>query len=117
MATDYTDILNEAHQAAQAAVKDGKDDGACGFAWVVSRHRRLNLWCKKQFELSEAIPSRFTKEVTYGHKNYGGGWCWWKPGNFNGQAVLVHEAGAQAFCQVLKQKLGDADFFWSSRLD
>lgn len=115
MNMNYTDILNKAHLAAQAAVKDKKDDGACGMAWVVSTDRKLNAWCKKQLPIM-TIAGRHD-HVTYGDKHHPSGWQFYKPGNFRGQAVLAHEAGADAFCQVLRQELGPEHFYVGSRLD
>lgn len=109
---DYQAILDKAHAAARAAVAGGKDDGACGFAWVVSKDLKLNRWCKKQL-----TPVGVGQSQAYGNPHHRGGWCFWKPGNFRGQALHVHEAGAEAFCQVLKQELGSDNFYVGSRLD
>lgn len=100
---DYEKILKEAHEAAAAAQIGGHDRGSCGFAWVtIPGNDGLARWCRAQAKkLPEGAPYAQTR--IYGGKGYPTGHQWWKPGNFNGQAVETHEAGAIAF----RDKLGE----------
>lgn len=61
----------------------------CGFAWVVVKPARgpLVSWAKKNGR---------------GRRHYSGGWCfWYSEFSTATQSVSVHEAAAQAFCEVL----------------
>lgn len=97
---DFQAILNEAHaaaSAAQAGMNENRFALDCGFAWVtLGGNEPLSRWCRDQLK----------KDVTknrkvYGHKGYPSGWCWWTPGNFMGQSISIHEAGARAFRDTL----------------
>lgn len=96
------DILTEAHEAAARAVENHEDKWACGFAWVtVEGNTPLARHCRKMAEKS--IATERTARRLYGSKGYPKGWQWWCPGNFPGQSVEAHEAGAHAF----RDKLGE----------
>lgn len=117
---DYEAILNEAHNAAAAAVAlmGPEDTNAlnCGFAWVkISGTDPLARFCRKTLKAagSEAATPLTTRR-RYG-SNGEPGWQWWKPGGFNGQAVDHHIAGARAFVEVLGRYGIRADL--GSRLD
>jgi len=91
-------IVAEAQEAAyQAAAKffqeklGGRDQLACGFAWV-------NIYgVKGNTRLGKAL----TKEGI--RKAYGGGLQMWNPSKFGCQNVDTLEAGAEAAAQVFKK--------------
>ena len=97
---NFEAILNEAHDAAETAAKaeierQPEDMNAldCGFAWVtISGRDALANHCRKHTDADR---------IRYGSKNYGPGWCFWKPGGFHGQSIRIHEAGSRAFRDVL----------------
>jgi hypothetical protein len=68
----------------------------CGFAWVVVKPARgpFVSWCKKN---------------GCGRSHHAGGWCFWSPGKANTQSMSVHQAGAEAFAEVLKAHGINAD--------
>lgn len=104
---DYEAILTEAHAAAKAA-QMGMSEGYgldCGFAWVrLDGTEALARHCRKQLKKDgEDFPDMvmMTRGHRYGDKGYPRGWDFWKPGNFRGQSISVHEKGAAAFRDVL----------------
>lgn len=103
---DYETIFQEACDAARLAVKaeiarepENENTLDCGFAWVtVPGNEGLARWCrdqKKRWKGSQIEAAKF------GDKGYPSGWQFWKPGNFNGQSIRIHEVGAKAFRDVL----------------
>lgn len=111
---DFKAILLEATGAAVAATINGVDRGACGFAWVtVDGNEPIARFCRK--EAAKPEHQNHSHRALYGSKGYPKGWQWWKPGQFGGQAVDVHEAGARAFRDVLGKYGIRADV--GSRLD
>lgn len=101
---DFADILAEAHEAAETAIaKLGPENPYaldCGFAWVtIDGNHPLARWARQQLKASDN--STYQTRFYYGDKGYPKGWQWWKPGNFNGQAIGHHRAGANAFSEVL----------------
>jgi len=103
------DALNEAGMAARAAAKafyaQHGDRGACGFAWV-------NVWgVRSNSRLGKTLQS-------YGfRKDYTGSLQLWNPSKAGVQSVDILEAGAEAFAQVLRDKLGLEKVYAGSRLD
>jgi hypothetical protein len=59
----------------------------------------------------------YCKERHLGDKHWKRGWQFWKPGGeaHSGQSIAVFEAGAKAFCDVLRRHGLNAH--WASRLD
>lgn len=104
---DYEAILDEAHAAAAAAVaKLGPENPNaldCGFAWVtISGNHPLARFARKQVKTAEAAGDRrYVVRQRYGSAGITRGWEFWKPGNFPGQAIGHHLAGATAFNEVL----------------
>ena len=125
MPKDYSkfeNALRKAHAAAREATAKEKDYPQrldCGMAWVVTHDRAFNGWCRKMAEIYRAKSegARIDKDLIraqallekvkeYGDKNWSTGWCFWKPGNFVGQSITGHEAGARAFRDVILRELG-----------
>ncbi len=88
----------EAASRAQEGLKENLRAFDCGFAWVVSRDLAFNAYMRKRAK--EMGSDRY-----YGSKNWNGGWCFWKPGSFEGQSISIHEVGAKAFRDVLAHEL------------
>jgi hypothetical protein len=107
-AAKVQDACNEAAMAARTAAKafyDAHGDrDACGFAWVNVYGIRSN--------------SRLGKTLqSYGfRKDYTGGLSLWNPSQAGTQSVSILEAGAVAYANVLKDKLG-IEAYAGSRLD
>jgi len=103
------DALNEAAMAARVAAKafyDAHGDrDVCGFAWVNVYGVRSN--------------SRLGKTLqSYGfRKDYTGSLQLWNPSKAGTQSVSILEAGAEAYAQVLRDKLGLEQVYAGSRLD
>ena len=103
------DACNEAAQQARTAAKVaygvvGERD-ACGFAWVNVYGVRSNS------KLGKALQS-------YGfRKDYTGSLQLWNPSGHGTQSISVKEAGAYAYAEVLKQKLGLEKVYAGSRMD
>jgi hypothetical protein len=103
-------IVAEAQEAAyQAAAKffqeklGGRDQYACGFAWV-------NIYgVKGNTRLGKALSAAGVR------KAYGGGLQMWNPSKFACQNVDTLEAGAEAAAQVFKKYGFEA--YAGSRLD
>ena len=103
------DVCNEAGiQACTAAkafhAKHGDRD-ACGFAWVnvfgVRSNSKLGKWL---------AAAGFRKDYT-------GALTLWNPSGFPTQSISILEAGAEAYAQVLKDKLGLDKVYAGSRMD
>jgi hypothetical protein len=104
------DALNEAGMAARVAAKQthaalGGDKGACGFAWV-------NVWgVRSNSRLGKTL-------MSYGfRKDYTGSLQLWNPSKAGVQSLDILEAGAYAYAEVLKQKLGLEKVYAGSRMD
>ena len=103
------DALNEAGIQARTAAKDALakygDRDACGFAWVDVYGVRSNS------KLGKALAS-------YGFsKSYKGSLQLWNPSKVGYQSLNILEAGAEAYAEVLKQKLGLERCYAGSRMD
>ena len=104
------DALNEAAQAARLAAVEthkalGGDRGACGFAWV-------NVWgVRKNSKLGNALQAAGFR------KDYTGSLQLWNPAKAGVQSLDILEAGAYAYAEVLKQKLGLEKVYAGSRMD
>jgi len=103
------EACNEAAKAAQTAaqvayVQIGERD-ACGFAWVNVYGVRSNS------KLGKAL-------ISFGfRKDYTGSLQIWNPSGHNTQSISVKEAGAYAYAEVLKTKLGLDKVYAGSRMD
>jgi hypothetical protein len=101
---------NEAAMAARTAVKQayaalGGDRGACGFAWV-------NVWgVRSNSKLGKALQAAGFR------KDYTGSLQLWNPSKFPTQSLNILEAGAEAYAQVLRDKLGLEKVYAGSRMD
>lgn len=104
------DALNEAAMAARTAAKEtyaamGGDRGACGFAWV-------NVWgVRKNSKLGQALQAAGFR------KDYTGSLQLWNPAKAGVQSLDILEAGAYAYAEVLKAKLGLDKVYAGSRMD
>ncbi len=103
------DALNEAGMAARTAAKEALqkygDRDACGFAWVNVYKVRSNS------KLGKAL------QAAGFSKSYTGGLQLWNPSKAGVQSVGILEAGAEAYAQVLRDKLGLESCYAGSRLD
>ena len=103
------DATNEAAMAARTAAKElyskYGDRGACGFAWVniygVRSNSKLGKWL-------QAAGFR---------KDYTGALSLWNPSKAAVQSLDILEAGAYAYAEVLKDKLGLDKVYAGSRMD
>jgi hypothetical protein len=109
-------IVMEMTQAAQAAAQDhanryyeGRDGGACGFAWV--EVYPVNKGNTKLGKAERAV----LKEMGFRVDWTGKAFQKWDPANWPGQSIDIKEAGAHAAATVLK-KYGFRAFS-GSRLD
>jgi len=104
------DACNEAAMAARTAAKQtlaalGGDRGACGFAWV-------NVWgVRSNSKLGNALKAAGFR------KDYTGALSLWNPSKAAVQSLDVLEAGAYAYAEVLKEKLGLEKVYAGSRMD
>jgi hypothetical protein len=103
------DACNEAAMQARTAAKEmyskiGERD-ACGFAWVNIYGVRSNS------KLGKALQS-----VGF-RKDYTGSLQLWNPSGHHTQSISVKEAGADAYAEVIKQKLGLEKVYSGSRMD
>jgi hypothetical protein len=103
------DALNEAGIQARTAAKEALakygDRDACGFAWVNVYKVRSNS------KLGKAL------QAAGFSKSYTGGLQLWNPSKAGVQSVGILEAGAEAYAQVLRDKLGLESCYAGSRLD
>ena len=103
------DACNEAAQQARTAAKIaygvfGERD-ACGFAWVNVYGVRSNS------KLGKALQS-------FGfRRDYTGALQIWNPSAHGTQSISVKEAGAYAYAEVLRNKLGLEKVYAGSRMD
>jgi hypothetical protein len=103
------DATNEAAMAARTAAKElyskYGDRGACGFAWVniygVRSNSKLGKWL-------QAAGFR---------KDYTGALSLWNPSKAAVQSLDILEAGAYAYAEVIKAKLGLDKVYAGSRMD
>ena len=103
------DACNEAAMQARTAAKEmyskiGERD-ACGFAWVNIYGVRSNS------KLGKALQSAGFR------KDYTGSLQLWNPSGHHTQSISVKEAGADAYAEVIKQKLGLEKVYSGSRMD
>ena len=104
------DALNEAGIQARSAAKQtlaalGGDRGCCGFAWV-------NVWgVRSNSKLGKALLAAGFR------KDYTGSLQLWNPAKAGVQSLDILEAGAYAYAEVLKQKLGLEKVYAGSRMD
>ncbi len=108
--TQIPQIHSEAQAAAQTAASKffqerlgGRDQYACGFAWVSVHNVRSN---SKVGKALQAVGFR---------KSYHGGLELWNPSKFPCQNVDTLEEGARAYAEVLKRNGIEA--YAGSRLD
>ncbi len=103
------DALNEAGIQARTAAKEALqkygDRDACGFAWVNVYKVRSNS------KLGKAL------QAAGFSKSYTGALQLWNPSKAGVQSVGILEAGAEAYAQVLRDKLGLESCYAGSRLD
>jgi hypothetical protein len=103
------DATNEAAQqartAAKAMIAQHGDRGACGFAWVniygVRSNSKLGKWL-------QAAGFR---------KDYTGALSLWNPSQAAVQSIDILEAGAYAYAEVIKAKLGLEKVYAGSKMD
>jgi hypothetical protein len=103
------DACNEAAQQARTAAKEflqkHGDRDACGFAWV-------NVWgVRSNSKLGKALQAAGFR------KDYTGSLQLWNPSKAGCQSLNVLEAGAEAYAQVLRDKLGLEKVYAGSRMD
>ena len=104
------DACNAAEMAARTAAKQtyaalGGDRGACGFAWV-------NVWgVRSNSKLGNALKAAGFR------KDYTGALSLWNPSKAAVQSLDILEAGAYAYAEVLKAKLGLEKVYAGSRMD
>lgn len=103
-------VIQEAHEAARLAADayfanelGGKDQMACGFAWVNIHGVKMNTKMGRAFKAAGL------------DKNYSGDLSWWNPSKNPCQNVDAKEAGAIAAADVF-QKYGFSAYA-GSRLD
>ncbi len=106
VATAVAIAKQDAHEAAAKFFQEklgGRDQYACGFAWVT-------VYEKGSSKLGrELIKNGF-------RKSYSGGLQMWNPSQFGCQNVDTLEAGAEAAARVLTERLG-VKAYAGSRLD
>jgi len=85
--------LKVSKKAIEKALEEhGEPELACGFAWVNVHGVRKNSETGKQLE-----------KLGYSWSGYEKSYYLWKPADYNGQCIMIHEAGASAYAQVLKK--------------
>ena len=103
------DACNEAAMQARTAAKafhaKHGDRDCCGFAWVNVYGVRSNS------KLGKALQAAGFR------KDYTGSLQLWNPSGFPTQSISILEAGADAYAQVLKDKLGLDKVYSGSRMD
>ncbi len=103
------DATNEARMQAHAAAKafhaKHGDRDACGFAWVnvwgVRSNSKLGKWLQ-----AAGFRKDYTGSLRLSH-----------PSGFPTQSISILEAGAYAYAEVLKAKLGLDKVYAGSRMD
>jgi hypothetical protein len=103
------DALNEAgiqaRSAAKAFLAQHGDRDCCGFAWV-------NVWgVRSNSKLGKALQAAGFR------KDYTGSLQLWNPSKAGVQSLNVLEAGAEAYAEVLRSKLGLEKVYAGSRMD
>ena len=107
---DWDKVLEEAHEAAEMAElkeiairPENPYALDCGFAWVtIDGNSPLARFCRKKMRGYGKGKDNYREAwIKYGDKGYPSGWQWWKPGEFNGQSIRIHEVGSRAFRDVL----------------
>ena len=103
------DACNEAAMAARTAAKQflqtHGDRDCCGFAWV-------NVWgVRSNSKLGKALQAAGFR------KDYTGSLQLWNPSKAGTQSLNVLEAGAEAYANVLRDKLGLEKVYAGSRMD
>ena len=103
------DALNEAGIQARTAAKEflqkHGDRDCCGFAWV-------NVWgVRSNSKLGKALQAAGFR------KDYTGSLQLWNPSKAGTQSLNVLEAGAEAYAEVLRTKLGLEKVYAGSRMD
>ena len=103
------DAVNEAAMAARTAAKEflqkHGDRDCCGFAWV-------NVWgVRSNSKMGKALQAAGFR------KDYTGSLQLWNPSKFPTQSLNILEAGAEAYAQVLREKLGLEKVYAGSRMD
>jgi hypothetical protein len=95
----------EAAKACRGWLAQHGDRDACGFAWV-------NVWgVRSNSKLGNALKAAGFR------KDYTGALNFWNPAKSGTQSISALEAGAEAFAQVLKARLGLEKVYAGSRLD
>jgi len=88
-------IRKEAQAAADKAQSDGlaqgREDAYCGFGWVEVQVPRTNSKEAKALEKMGFKKSYRPRRMDM-----------WKPGHYNGQSMTIHELGADAYAEVLR---------------
>lgn len=105
--TDWYPVLLDAHFKAEKAVEEElarlpEDPHAldCGFAWVtIPGNHPLAVYCRHYSGQTNADGRRL-----YGSRDAVKGWTFWCPGQFRGQSIRIHEAGARAFRKALVER-------------
>ena len=103
----HVKALDAAQKAARAFSDkhmNGRDGGACGFAWVDVYKIRSNSKLGKALQ-TVGVRKSYTGTLKLWNK-------WWP-----GQSIDAAEHGATAYAQVMKQELGIEDIYSGSRLD
>ena len=102
--TAHNESLNMARESANAMIAEYGDRGACGFAWVVAYVDGRSKVGKELAKLGFS-------------KNYGSkGLMLWNPAKAMVQSVDILEAGANAYANNMRQRLG-IEIYAQSRLD
>lgn len=95
----------QARSAAKAFLQKHGDRDCCGFAWV-------NVWgVRSNSKLGKALQAAGFR------KSYDGSLQLWNPSQAGVQSISVLEAGAEAYAEVLRAKLGLERCYAGSRLD
>ena len=103
----HTKALAAAESAARAFSQkhmNGRDGGACGFAWVDIYKVRSNSKLGQALQ-TVGFRKSYTRTLQLWNK-------WWP-----GQSIDAAEHGAVAYATVMKQELGIQECYAGSRLD
>jgi hypothetical protein len=95
----------QARTAAKAFLAQHGDRDCCGFAWV-------NVWGVR----SNSKLGKWLQAAGF-RKDYTGSLQLWNPSKAATQSLNVLEAGAEAYAQVLRDKLGLDKVYAGSRMD
>ena len=95
----------QARTAAKIAYNQIGERDACGFAWV-------NVWgVRSNSKLGKALQAAGFR------KDYTGSLQLWNPSGHITQSISVKKAGAYAYAEVIRQKLGLDRVYAGSRMD